>query len=93
MKLRAAAFFFCFAWCTSSLSFSQSSPGAYPFRDSSLDLEKRIDNVLSLMTLDEKIAGLDTTGVKVPRLGIPGTPIGEALSGLPWVARLQASLP
>jgi len=34
------------------------------------------------MTLDEKIAGLDTSGVKVPRLGIPGTPIGEALSGV-----------
>jgi hypothetical protein len=26
----------------------------YPFQDPALDLEKRIDNVLSLMTLDER---------------------------------------
>ena len=54
----------------------------YPFQDPKLDAEKRIDNVLSLMTLDEKIAGLGMTGVAVPRLGIPGTKIGEALSGV-----------
>jgi beta-glucosidase len=54
----------------------------YPFQDPTIDMEKRIDNVLSLMTLDEKIDSLDTSGVVVPRLGIPGTPIGEALSGV-----------
>ncbi len=45
-------------------------------------MEQRIDNILSLMTLDEKIASLNTSGVVVPRLGIPGTPIGEAISGV-----------
>jgi beta-glucosidase len=45
-------------------------------------LEKRIDSVLSLMTLDEKIASLAPSGVAVPRLGIRGTRIGEALSGV-----------
>ncbi len=55
---------------------------SYPFRDPSLDLEKRVDNVLSLMTVEEKIGSLDTSGVVVPRLGIAGTPIGEALSGV-----------
>lgn len=54
----------------------------YTFQDPTLDIEKRIDNVLSLMTLDEKIDGLGTSGVAVQRLGIPGTPIGEALSGV-----------
>jgi beta-glucosidase len=54
----------------------------YAFQDPALDLEKRIDNVLSLMTLDEKIASLSPSGVTVPRLGIPGTRIGEALSGV-----------
>jgi beta-glucosidase-like glycosyl hydrolase len=34
------------------------------------------------MTIDEKIASLNTSGVVVPRLGIPGTPIGEAISGV-----------
>lgn len=54
----------------------------YPFQDPAFDTEKRIDNVLSLMTLDEKIAGLGMSGVAVPRLGIRGTAIGEALSGV-----------
>ena len=61
---------------------AQSAAPAYPFRDPSLDLEKRVDNVLSLMTLEEKIGSLGTRGVVVPRLGIAGTPIGEALSGV-----------
>ena len=54
----------------------------HPFQDPSLDTERRIDNVLSLMTLDEKIAVLGTRGIKVPRLGIRGTGIGEAISGV-----------
>src|SRR5579862_7844233 len=68
---------------SSALSSSAQSPATkYPFQNPSLDLEKRIDNVLSLMTLDEKINSLDTNGVVAPRLGIPGTRIGEALSGV-----------
>ena len=66
--------------------FAYSAPALaqyqYPFQDPALDAEKRIDNVLSLMTLDEKIASLGTSGVMVPRLGIRGTAIGEALSGV-----------
>ncbi|MGB7758897.1 MAG: glycoside hydrolase family 3 C-terminal domain-containing protein [Bryobacteraceae bacterium] len=66
------------------LAFSASGLAQYqhPFQDPALDTEKRIDNVLSLMTLDEKIASLGTSGVVVPRLGIRGTAIGEALSGV-----------
>ena len=65
-----------------ALSASALAQYQYPFQDPKLDAEKRIDNVLALMTLDEKIAGLGMTGVAVPRLGIPGTKIGEALSGV-----------
>jgi len=54
----------------------------YPFQDPAAPVEARIDNVLSLMTLDEKIAVLGTRGIKVPRLGIKGTGIGEAISGV-----------
>jgi beta-glucosidase len=54
----------------------------YSFQDPALPLEKRVDNALSLMTVEEKINSLDTTGVIAPRLGIPGTPIGEAISGV-----------
>jgi beta-glucosidase len=44
-------------------------------------MEKRIDNLLSLMTLDEKINCLGTrTGV--PRLGVPNFGSSEGIHGL-----------
>ena len=52
----------------------------YSFRDPSVPIEARIDKILSLMTLDEKIAILGRS-IAVPRLGIRGTGIGEAMSG------------
>jgi beta-glucosidase len=53
----------------------------YPFQDASLPAEQRIDNILSLMTIDEKIACLSTqTGV--PRLGIPSFGGSEGLHGV-----------
>ena len=82
MKSTRLALLACFLIAPVVDSRAQNSAAANPFRDPSLDLEKRIDNVLSLMTLEEKINSLDTKGVAVPRLGIPGTPIGEALSGV-----------
>src|ERR1035438_5585903 len=76
------------------LAFSASALAQhqYPFQDPTLDAEKRIDNVLSLMTLDEKIASLGTSGVAVPRLGIRGTAIGEALSGVVLGGPMQTIL-
>src|SRR5665647_3217937 len=53
----------------------------YEFRDIRLDNEKRLDNLISLMTLDEKINCLSTRP-SVPRLGIKGTRIVEGLHGL-----------
>ena len=54
----------------------------YPFQDPALNPERRIDNALSLLTLEEKIAGLGATGVESARLGIRKMAIGEALSGV-----------
>ena len=54
----------------------------YPFQDPALDPEKRIDSAISLLTLDEKIAGLGASGVESARLGIRKMDIGEALSGV-----------
>src|ERR1700733_11451828 len=52
-----------------------------PFRNPALPMEKRIDNLLSLMTLDEKIDCLGTkTGV--PRLGIPNFGSSEGIHGV-----------
>ncbi|OXA94928.1 glycoside hydrolase family 3 C-terminal domain-containing protein [Flavobacterium hercynium] len=53
----------------------------YPFQDATLNTEKRIDNLLSLMTLDEKIAAL-STNPSVPRLGVVGAGHVEGLHGL-----------
>ena len=52
----------------------------YPFQDISLPAEKRIDNLLSLMTLEEKIATFSGQGV--PRLGVPSPGSSEAIHGL-----------
>jgi beta-glucosidase len=53
----------------------------YPFDDPSLSTEKRIDNLLSLMTIDEKIDCLGTqTGV--PRLGVPNIGSSEGIHGV-----------
>jgi beta-glucosidase len=53
----------------------------YPFQNPSLPAEKRIDNILSLMTVDEKI---DCLGVQtgVPRLGIPSYGGSEGIHGV-----------
>jgi beta-glucosidase len=53
----------------------------YPFQNSQLDDEERLGNLISLMTLDEKINCLSTRP-SVARLGIKGTRIVEGLHGL-----------
>jgi beta-glucosidase len=53
----------------------------YPFQDPDLPVEERIDNLLSLMTLDEKVSCLSTLP-SVPRLGVTGTYHVEGLHGL-----------
>jgi beta-glucosidase len=64
---------------TPGLISAQQTP--YPFRDPSLPMEKRVDNILSLMTIDEKI---DCLGVPtaVPRLGIPSYGGSEGIHGV-----------
>lgn len=54
---------------------------SYPFRDPSLSAEKRIDNILSLMTTEEKIDCL-STDTAVPRLGIPSFGSSEGIHGV-----------
>ena len=53
----------------------------YPFNDPALPMEKRIDNLLSQMTVEEKIACLGTnTGV--PRLGVVNIGSSEGIHGV-----------
>ncbi len=53
----------------------------YPFQNPDLDIEKRITNLLSLMSTEEKIHCLSTVP-DVPRLGVQGTGQVEGLHGL-----------
>lgn len=52
----------------------------YPFQNPDLSDEERIDNLLSLMTLEEKIATFSGQGVA--RLGVPSPGSSEAIHGL-----------
>ncbi|MDA3893098.1 MAG: glycoside hydrolase family 3 C-terminal domain-containing protein [Salinivirgaceae bacterium] len=63
------------------LSFSAFSQYKYPFQNPNMDTEARIDNLLSLMTLDEKVSSL-STNPDVLRLGLKGTGHVEGLHGL-----------
>src|SRR5215813_2973399 len=53
----------------------------YPFQDPSMDIEKRIDNIISLLTLQEKVNCL-STNPSVPRLGIQACGHIEGLHGV-----------
>src|SRR5262249_22172649 len=53
----------------------------YPFQNPDLPADQRIDNLLSLMTRDEKIACL-STNPSVPRLGIKASGHVEGIHGL-----------
>jgi beta-glucosidase len=59
----------------------QATAFAYPFQNPDLPIEGRINNILSLMTLDEKINCLGTNP-SVPRLGIRASGHVEGIHGL-----------
>ena len=52
----------------------------YPFRDASLALETRVDDLVSRLRLDEKISMLTTWQKAVPRLGIGDWHIGAEVA-------------
>jgi beta-glucosidase len=49
----------------------------YPFQDPDMDMEKRVDNIISMMTLDEKIGYVVSSSVD--RLGIPSPGRSEGI--------------
>lgn len=54
---------------------------SYPFQNRELPDDERLDNLISLMTLDEKISHFSPFLPGIPRLGIRGTRIVEGLHG------------
>ena len=61
--------FLCAAIC--STSFAQQSSGQAAFKNPKLSVEKRVDDLVSHMTLEEKVSQIGHTADAVPRLGIP----------------------
>ena len=66
-----------------SMSLASAQPYRYPFQNPSLPVEARINNILSLMTPEEKIGALSTSP-DVPRLGIHGSGHIEGLHGVAY---------
>ncbi len=50
---------------------AQQNPNTFPFRNPSLSLEERVNDLISRMTLQEKADQLLYTAPAIPRLGIP----------------------
>ena len=73
--------FLIFFICVLTFLPTASPANEYPFQNPELPIEQRIDNILSLMTIDEKIECLDTDP-SVPRLGIKASGHVEGIHGL-----------
>src|ERR1039458_4555412 len=64
----------------------QTPQQAYPFQDPNLSIEQRVDDLVSRLTLDEKIGMLAQVQPAIPRLEIKAfTNWTEGLHGLGWV--------
>ena len=64
------------------------APAELPFRNPDLPVEKRIDDLLSRLTLDEKVSLMIERAAPVERLGIPRFPWwNEALHGVARTGR------
>ena len=71
----------------------ESDPGAYPypFWDPCQPLETRLADLLSVLTIDEKLSLLAGSHMAVPRIGLPAASLGtEALHGLGIAANPNA---
>jgi beta-glucosidase len=72
------------SWCIPFLFICAfCSAQNYPFQNTRLSEKERIDNLISLMNLDEKLVCLSTR-LSVPRLGVNGTRTIEGLHGLAY---------
>lgn len=68
-----------------ALALAGALAAAEPFRDPKLPLEDRVNSLVSLLTLDEKIAFLGQGAPAIERLGIKSfTNFTEGLHGLGW---------
>jgi len=67
---------------------SHADPAPLPFRDPTLPLAARVDDLVGRLTLTEKISLLHQYEPAIPRLGIPAFKTGtEALHGVAWLGK------
>ena len=66
--------------CAVTLARTPKTTYQYPFQNPDLPEEQRVDNLLSLMSVQEKILSLHGEGV--PRLGVPSAGSTEAIHGI-----------
>jgi beta-glucosidase len=89
--------FLMLAWMFVPIQQATAQP--YPFQDTTLSEEERIDNLISLMTLDEKLDHFSSRLLGIPRLGVDGTRLVEGLHGLAlsgpanWAVRGKGAAP
>ena len=57
-------------WLISSASFAQ-QPGGVPYLDPDLPPERRATDIVSRMTLEEKVHQMQSAAPAIPRLGVP----------------------
>jgi beta-glucosidase len=67
-KISGRFFLIVFAIFLSTNSFAQTQ---YPFQNTSLSFEQRVNDLVSRLTLEEKVAQMSDVTPAIPRLGIP----------------------
>src|SRR5882762_949134 len=68
-KMVGAASVFLFVLCATA--FAQQPPPERAYRNAKLPVEQRVANLVSQMTLEEKVSQLGHTSAAIPRLGVP----------------------
>lgn len=71
LKIYVYSAFFIFFLLLQNSVYSQQKKYQYPFQDPSLSFEERAENLVSLLTVDEKIHQMVNNAPAIPRLGIP----------------------
>ncbi|MBS4162617.1 glycoside hydrolase family 3, partial [Klebsiella pneumoniae] len=60
----------------------------FPFQNPGLSVEKRVSDLISRLTLEEKVSLMHQYQPAIPRLGIPAFKTGtEALHGVAWLGK------
>jgi beta-glucosidase len=79
--MKALRHFFVVASSAAAVATAQAPRYEYPFQDPDRPAEERISDLISRMTLEEKIDCL-ATRASVPRLGVKGSPHIEGYHGV-----------